>query len=355
MELIVMALILAGALFGQYFLYARLGQKNLTYTLTIGKNGNSGGELIEVLEGEEIEITEQLDNAKRLPLPWVRTEISCSSRLLFFGSESKKADSDSGLVSGIFTLKAFQKCRRTWRVRCSRRGLYGIEDVSVTVSDLLGLVRSSVVVKPAQKIRVLPLPSEQEITELSREVFIGDIAVRRLILPDPFAISGAREYTGREPMNRIHWSQTARTGSLMVYNNEFTTEHKILIAVNIQRSFHGMNTKIAPKTADRLVKAAAYFLDFCLKTDTECALTVNSLKEITPVWGGGYAHVISLMRELAELEEDCGRHIDDFLQSAARGKFTDLIFITSFLDDSCAELLQGLEQNGINTATVRIY
>ena len=64
-----MALILTAVLAGQYFLYAKLGLKDVSYKLSISTP--------EAFEGEEIEITEEITNDKWLPLPWIRTEISC--------------------------------------------------------------------------------------------------------------------------------------------------------------------------------------------------------------------------------------------------------------------------------------
>lgn len=353
MELVVMALILAGALIGQYILFDRLGLKKLNYTLTVQKPGDKppAGEdgIVEAFEDEEIEIVEELDNAKLLPLPWVRTEISCSRWLSFFGGAGHSGEKDGfqkGLVSGIFTLRGRQKCRRTWRVRCEKRGVFTIEDVSVAVSDLLGLVKSSRVIKLNRKIRVLPVPADMDAGEMSSDVFIGDIPVRRFVLPDPFVISGAREYTGREPMNRIHWAQTARSGSLMVYNNEFTTERRVLIILNIQRSFHGERQKISVSAFEALIKGAAFMLDQCLKTHTVCALTANSPEPLLPEYGEGYGHIIKILRSLSELKSVCGAHIDDFLPGVDFSELTDVVFVSSFLDEKCADILRSLSMNG---------
>ena len=139
MELIAMALILTAVLVGQYFLYKRLGLKDLGYSLTIRRrsDGKSDSGIVEAFEGEELEFIEEIDNAKLLPLPWVRSEISCSRWLSFYGGAvSSKDVAQKGLISGIFTLRGRQKCRRTWRVRCEKRGVFTVEDISLTVSDL---------------------------------------------------------------------------------------------------------------------------------------------------------------------------------------------------------------------------
>ena len=40
--------------------------------------------------------------------------------------------------------------------------------------------------------------------------FLGDVSVRRFIYEDPVLTTGFREYTGREPMKHISWTQSAR-------------------------------------------------------------------------------------------------------------------------------------------------
>lgn len=354
MELLVMAAILAAVLIGQYFLYDRRGLKRLNYSITLkrrdcGEIAAGAGIMLEAFEGEELELIEEIDNAKLLPLPWVRTEISCSRWLTFHGSRDTNAkdDTQKGLISGIFTLRGRQKCRRTWKIRCEKRGVFSIDDVSVTVSDLFGLVRSARVLKLDQQLRILPVPADIEPGSMSGDAFIGDIPVRRFVLPDPFVISGAREYTGREPMNRIHWAQSARSGSLMVYCNEFTTERRVLILLNIQRSFHGTSQQMGVSALEALIKGAAYMLERCIETHTECALSVNSPQPLIPEPGEGYEHKMNCLRELAELSGDCGEHIDDHISGLNFRDYTDVVFISSFLDDKCADLLRSLSENGV--------
>ena len=84
MELVLMALILAAVLAAQYLVYKKYALRGVTYTLTLSKT--------EVFEGDEFEAVEEIENAKWLPLPWVRTEISCSRRLSFVGASQETAD-----------------------------------------------------------------------------------------------------------------------------------------------------------------------------------------------------------------------------------------------------------------------
>lgn len=335
-----MAAILAAVLIGQYFLYKKLALKNLTYKLTFSKT--------EVFEGDEFEAVEEIENAKWLPLPWVRTEINTSRRLRFIGVEMRADKSEQrGLVSGIVVLRGWQKCRRVWRVSCEKRGVFTINDISVSASDLFGLCRPTMLVKLSQSVRVLPLPAEIDCGDLSKDTFIGDITVRRFILPDPFVISGAREYTGREPMNRIHWAQTARVGKPMVYSSEFTTERSVLVILNMQRSAANYEgRRLSVTNIEAQIKASAYVLDECNKTNTACALCANTPQALVTKSAAGYEHTMELLRELSELKNECGEHIDDFLHKVNLNEYTDFVLVTSFVSENTGEFIRAAMRTG---------
>lgn len=335
MELIAMAVILAVIVVGQFILYEKIGLKNVTYTIRIS--------VPESYEGDEIEIVEEIENLKRLPLVWARSEISCSPELTFKGQRliQNERNEQRGLISGVFALRGYRKCRRVWRVRCEKRGIMTIENATLTISDLFGLSKRAKMFKVFDSVRVLPVPADMDSGDLSGDLFIGNMQVRRFVLPDPFMISGAREYTGREPMNRIHWLQTARTGNIMAYNNEFTTERRVMIVLNMQRgeTYRGA---LSESTLERQIKAAAFVLDFCAKTSADCAFASNASDTIYIPAASGYEHILGILRRLAELENFCGERFEDFLQSRDYNEITDVMLITPFMNERAGAFLAGL-------------
>ncbi len=343
MQLIVMALILTGVLVAQYLIYKNLGLHGIEYHLNISK--------AEAFEGEEIEIIETIENNKWLPLPWARSEISCSRWLSFYGNAQNVAkDAQKGLVSGIFMLKGHQKLRRVWRVKCEKRGVFTIEDISISVSDLFGLCKPAMLLKLSETIVVLPSPCEMSIPQLSDDKFIGDNSVRRFILPDPFMICGAKEYTGREAMNRVHWSQSARTGSLMVYNNEFTTERRMLVVLNMQRVAADENIRLAVSVLEAQIKAAAFVLDYCYRCHISVAFAANSSDDICTFSSDDYEHIVAILRKLAFLKNRCGRHIDEYLASLDYSEYTDVLIISNIITDKMADFMRGMLSCGKYTA-----
>lgn len=343
MALFVMALILTLVLVVQYQVYKNFGLNDIEYKLSLSRT--------EAFENEEIELTEEIINNKWLPLPWARSEICCSRWLSFYGgSQSVGKDAQKGLVSGVFMLKGHQRLKRVWRVRCEKRGVFRIEDVTLAVSDLFGLVKPSAMYKLNEEICVLPSPSEMEQPALSSEAFIGSNTVRRFILPDPFMICGAKEYTGREAMNRIHWGATARTGELMVYNNEFTTERRILVILNMQRIFADETQRLPISLVEAHIKAAAFVLDQCYRSHISVGFAINAAERIFTEPAEGYEHTVNILRSLARLKNRCGCHIDEFVNSIDCSEYTDVLLISNILTDKCAEFMRSLQVQGIYTA-----
>lgn len=339
MELIAMALIAAAVLVGQFVLYEKLGFKNVTYKIRISTP--------EAYENDEIEIVEEIENAKRLPLVWVRSEISCSPYLTFKGQQTIRNENNEqrGLISGIFVLRGYRKCRRVWRVRCEKRGVMTIDNAALTISDLFGLAKQTKVFKAFDSVRVLPTPADMETGVMSGDLFIGNMQVRRFTLPDPFMISGAREYTGREPMNRIHWKQTAHTGKMMAYQNEFTTERRVLIMLNLQRGA-GYCGSVSESTLDLQIKSAAFVLEYCRNMAAECAFAANCSENLTIPAASGYEHTMEILRKLAELEPLCGERLDDFFAKTDFNEITDIILITPFVSENVGARLSGLAAKG---------
>ena len=225
---IIVILILAGiAIIAEHQLFLRRVLRNVTYTVRFSTP--------EAMEGDTVEIVEEIVNDKYLPVPWVKTELNTSRWLEFSGSQAARA-SDTRFVPSVFSLRPKQKCTRTRRVKALKRGTFLLESASMVGSDLLGMVSVSRALEINETIRILPTPYELKEGDLSQEELYGELKARRFICDDPFLISGAREYTGREPLNRMHWSSTARCGELMVFNNDFATTNRAAVIMNMQKT-----------------------------------------------------------------------------------------------------------------------
>ena len=114
----------------------------------------------------------------------------------------------------------------------TRRGFFDFGKYYLETGDFLGM--KPVILSEKVGLRIICTAESCEVPQLrALGGELGDVSVRRFILDDPSLLIGYREYTGREPMKQISWNQTAKTGSLMVRQNDYTTDQIALVLVNM--------------------------------------------------------------------------------------------------------------------------
>lgn len=111
-------------------------------------------------------------------------------------------------VSFSTWLRPRQEVRFRVPVSIGRRGLYPLMPLKLSSGDFLGLDEQ--VRRSGQFRAVVVAPREAEDQRFADVLsgFLGDVSVRRFIYEDPVLTTGFREYTGREPMKHISWTQS---------------------------------------------------------------------------------------------------------------------------------------------------
>lgn len=338
MEVIFILILLAVAVSTECVIYNINGAKKLTYKAHLEKS--------EVFEGENAVLIEEIDNKKRLPLPFVKTEILSPASLDFGVSAEVNKEGFCGIPS-VFSLKGREKCKRVRNIKCGQRGVFEIGAVSLYGSDLFGIGGFGLKVRDAAvKLTVLPVPLEAEDFFPDNRQLYGEISARRFICEDPFLINGSHEYTGREPMNSISWSATARAGKLMALNKDFTTAAKILILLNFQRR-DDIFTAAPSDTCEVLIKAAAFVMERAEETGAEYALSINAAEDASVFSGSGAAFCLEQLRRLAAVKTDCRLRTAEFLTERSCAEYTDVILITPTLSEASSEYLEELKAKGM--------
>ena len=344
MEIIAILIIIAVGIVVERHIFMRLALKNVTYTARFSTT--------EAMEGDTFEIVEEIINDKRLPVPWIKTELSTSRWLEFAGTQASRA-SDTRFVPSVFSLRPRQKCTRTRTVTAQKRGNFRLESVSLVASDLLGLVSVSRALQVNESIRILPSPNELRASGLSQEELYGEMTARRFICDDPFLISGSREYTGREPMNRIHWNSTARTTQLMVFNNDYTTRNRAAVLMNMQKTPIGEPRPLTVGDTETYIKAAAFIFDRLAADGAECDFYTNGSGGVHEKGGDGNEDYMRLLRVLSDIERTCDIDFGEFTeQMELAGIYfddrTDIFILTAYIDDLMADFAAVMRRRGKN-------
>ncbi|MBQ6292282.1 MAG: DUF58 domain-containing protein [Lachnospiraceae bacterium] len=134
-----------------------------------------------------------------------------------------------------FYLPPHSKFSGKVHISLSKRGLHDLGKYFLETGDFLGLF--PIMTHGTIYKRIVCTSEKCAVGEVGFPGGeLGEISVRRFIMDDPTILLGYREYTGREPMKQISWKQTAKTGTLMVRQNDYTSDRVATVLVNMYSS-----------------------------------------------------------------------------------------------------------------------
>jgi uncharacterized protein (DUF58 family) len=161
--------------------------------------------------GDRATVRLTLWNLRRRRVPWLLVEEALPVDALI--QHPPRLLSSRGRLA-VASLRPGESRVMSYEVDFRMRGYYQIGPVLLETGDLFGLHRHYrvcsepcyVLVRP----RVIPLMGY----DLASRRPIGEVRLRHRHFEDPTRIVGVRPYEHGDPLNRVHWRATARTGQL---------------------------------------------------------------------------------------------------------------------------------------------
>lgn len=280
---------------------------------------------------EKFHIVISLKNTGRGMIPFLRVTETLPHRmdLLTENDGCVREFRDSKQVTYTTWLRPRQEVRKYLPVSASRRGRYFLQEMVLGGGDFLGLSERTRNYNRFREVVVIPKAApEQAIGEVLGG-FMGDVSVRRFIMEDPVLTLGYREYTGREPMKMISWTQSARGMGLMVKKYDYTLEPAVSVLLNIESAVDSCEEEI----------------ERCFSlTRTVC----GTLEERGIQYDFATNAVIAgAMSDLSTMSEGLGsRHFEGVLEALGRATHT--------VSGSADKLLEGSASAGYGSARGRI-
>ncbi len=335
MELVFVVVLLMLFFLIEILFYKFTLMKGLKYKLTFSRT--------EAYEGDEMFVDEEIYNKKPVSVPWVKADIQASKWLEFADASSSIVDERRFVTSG-FMLRAYQRTKRRWYTKCTKRGVFHIENATVTCGDLLGLISDSKAVPVNTKLIVYP--GLMEISEMffSTRDILGEAVVKRFIMDDPFIVKGIREYMPGDPVNKLNWRATARTNKLMVNENDFTTKVGITVLMNVQSSNEEFDFVKDRDTIELAIKVSATILDrgfsqaVPIRFGSNACTDEDETNMIFTESGTGMEHMKHMLYKLAQLKLKNVRSFDIYLSRLENEiRNTQVYIVTAFLTKDIME------------------
>ncbi len=257
-----------------YAMYALLGVMLLSRLLTRSwaENVSATRECnrFSVRVGDKVAVVIALRNSGLLPVPWLLLEdllpqdamLQLPPKLEVVGQRMQLA------TLGL-------RGRRTllYQLQCQQRGYYQIGPLILETGDLFGLHRRYRVLTEPHFLLVYPQVVPLEGYEIATRRPIGEIRITHRLYEDPTRIAGVRPYEAGDPLNRIHWRATARTGQLHSKIYEPSTIAGATIVLDFHRAAYDPHHE--PLRSELAVTAAASVANAVFQMGQQIGLVTN--------------------------------------------------------------------------------
>lgn len=178
-----------------------------TWTEKIAVRRSVNGDTFEI--GESTEVTVDIENQGPLSVPWLLIEDSLPQEALAQG----RIKVDSGRLR-LVRLARRENVSLSYQVTFLKRGYYQLGPMLLETGDVFGLHRRFRLTGEPHFALVLPKVLPLQGYNLASRRPMGEIRVVHRLFEDPTRLAGVRPYQQGDPLNRIHWRATARTGEL---------------------------------------------------------------------------------------------------------------------------------------------
>jgi hypothetical protein len=253
-----------------------------------------------------------------------------------------------GLYTSALFVQKRQKITRTIQVSLSDRGLYFLEGCIFHSGDFLGIKENFKEIKQQEEIIIYPkaLSSAKVFQALSG--FYGDFVVKRFFIEDPMLVKSYNDYSGREPMRSISWTQSAKKNRLMVKEYDHTMDMSVTILLDVFIHWSEGVQREHLEYCYSLVRTIAEFLEgkkisYRLLSNTYMR-SRNTVNEALEKSGQGSHHYKMLLNTLGQAESNTFGDISELYNmtiSKYNGENT-IFYVAPFINEKRAGLVENL-------------
>lgn len=299
--------------------------------------------------GDNVAVVITLKNTGRWPVAWVLLEDLLPRDALMFEPPRLRV---GGRRVQLTMVRPAGRKTMLYQLTPTRRGYCQLGPLVLETGDLFGLHRRYRVLTEPQFLMVLPKVLPLAGYEVSSKRPIGEVRMSYRLYEDPTRISGVRAYERGDPLNRIHWRATARTGMLHSKVYEPSTVAGATLLLEFHTAAH--ERRHEPHCSELAVTAAASIANAVYLLDQQIGLVTNGRDAADRIRQEGWAHdhrsraaalasasMLEKSDRLAPLVVPTRRgpeQLTRILESLARIELTDGLSLPALIEETASRI-----------------
>ncbi len=221
--------------------------------------------------GESVAVVIKLENRGALPIAWVLAEDLLPRHALIHDPPSLRP---VGKRLHLAMLGPRSQKTAHYQLECNRRGYYQIGPLVLETGDVFGLHRRYRVATEPNFLLVYPKVIPLAGFDLASRRPVGEVKMSYRLFEDPTRMAGVRRYERGDPLNRIHWRATARTGELHSKIYEPTTVAGITVLLDFHQG--SFAAKHEPVRSELAITAAVSLASAVFEMGQQVGLVTNA-------------------------------------------------------------------------------
>ncbi|PQO42331.1 DUF58 domain-containing protein [Blastopirellula marina] len=227
---------------------------------------------LDVEEDDEIVVGITLRYTGAIPMPWLLVEDLLPRHAIITRPPALEV-----VGRRLFLAMLWPRSTRllNYRIKCNRRGYYQIGPAVLETGDVFGLYKQFKMIAEPEFITVEPAILPLEGFDLVSKRPLGEIKMQSRLFEDPSRIAGVRRYQLGDPLNRIHWASTARTGELHSKQYEATCIAGVSIILDLHPD--SFPERDEPIRSELAIKCAVAIANAVQLMDQQVGIVTNSV------------------------------------------------------------------------------
>lgn len=297
--------------------------------------------------GDRVAVRLTIHNDGPLPLLWLEVDEQLPVEVRAAPFERR-----------VVTLGGRARWHCDYMLICSRRGRYAVGPTLLQTGDPLGIARQTLRLARRDELLVYPRVVPLLRLGLPTRSPLATLPATAPLFEDSSRIIGTREYRRGDPLRRVHWTATARTGQLVVKQYQSAIARETQICLDLREGGYAARGRydaielaivVAASLANHLIVRDG--LPTGLTTlSPERAMTLSPRKE--------RAHLIGILETLAEVGMSGGESppLTALLRRESLGLSWGgtAVVITGRGDSALTEALLALRRGGLALAVVLV-